>query len=189
MSTKYWLPCSCGEKVIVGPAQTGERIVCRCGKSLDVPVAREEVLRLEPVAEEAAQSSPAQPSGRKLVGAWGRREAFILLGTVVTVVALALVGFLYLTWPRLRPVEQLGPTQTYGLWLELQRGVNRYPSEFDRQFAKWTIIYRYWMIAAVAAAVTGLLLTLSAFIFFRPTRVRADQVRRRRVPRGPPPAS
>lgn len=179
MSAKYLLPCPCGEKIVVGLPQAGSSVVCRCGQSLVVP-ASDEIVRLEPVEVLAKE-------GRKLVHAWGRREGCIFLGAFLTVVSLLLLGFLYLTWPRLRPIDELSPVASYQLWLQLQRGVNRYPSNMERNFARLVVMYRYWMILGYCALGAGLLLTLSAFIFFRPTRVRAEELKRvRRAPRAPP---
>ena len=40
MANLYFLPCDCGQKVRVGPAQAGQAVACGCGKKLSVPTLR-----------------------------------------------------------------------------------------------------------------------------------------------------
>jgi hypothetical protein len=40
MSQQFLLPCSCGQKLVVSPAQAGGQVGCGCGKSLAVPTLR-----------------------------------------------------------------------------------------------------------------------------------------------------
>jgi hypothetical protein len=40
MANLYFLPCECGQKIRVGPAQAGQAVACGCGKKLSVPTLR-----------------------------------------------------------------------------------------------------------------------------------------------------
>jgi hypothetical protein len=90
MSAQYYLPCSCGQKVRVEPAQAGGSVTCACGKTLHVPTLRGlKQLELAPHAEGGAR----QPSRRQ----WSPiRGAMFSSGLLVLVGSLLVLGYTYL---------------------------------------------------------------------------------------------
>jgi hypothetical protein len=66
MTQQFLLPCTCGQKVRVGPAQAGGRVACGCGQNVAVPT-----LRGLRNLEEAPASGPAvtSPGWSRLHGA------------------------------------------------------------------------------------------------------------------------
>jgi hypothetical protein len=88
MSAQYLLPCSCGQKVRVEPAQAGGQVACACGASLHVPTLRG--LRQLEVA-------PPDKSTRNAGRQWGPvRGAMFSIGLLVTVISLLVLGYTYL---------------------------------------------------------------------------------------------
>jgi hypothetical protein len=65
MSQQYLLPCACGQKLRVAPAQAGGQVTCACGQSLAVPTLRG-LKALEPARD--ASSAPAAPGWSTLHG-------------------------------------------------------------------------------------------------------------------------
>jgi hypothetical protein len=83
MSQQFLLPCACGQKVRVEPAQAGGRVSCRCGQSLTVPTLRG-LRELEPAKELApAKAAPG----------WSRiHGAIFALSLLVAGSGLAVIG-------------------------------------------------------------------------------------------------
>jgi len=90
MSAQYFLPCSCGQKVRVEPAQAGGQVACSCGKSLNVPTLRGlKQLELAPPDQASARRSAA--------GKWGPvRGAMFSIGLLVSVVSVLVLAYTYL---------------------------------------------------------------------------------------------
>jgi hypothetical protein len=82
MSAQYLLPCSCGQKVRVEPAQAGGQVACACGANLNVPTLRGlKQLEIAPPDEAAVRRS----AGRQ----WGPvRGAMFSIGLLVVVISL-----------------------------------------------------------------------------------------------------
>ena len=89
MRTRYLLPCSCGQKIPIEPRQAGEVISCDCGASQNAPTMRE-MTRLEEAAPDPTAGEAAT---------WGVRQAIVLLGGIMLVVAIVPAVFLYLEFP------------------------------------------------------------------------------------------
>ncbi len=89
MSAQYYLPCSCGQKVRVEPAQAGGSATCACGTTLHVPTLRGLAqLEIAPPDEERVRRPARQ---------WSPvRGALFSSGLVVVVGALLLLGYTYL---------------------------------------------------------------------------------------------
>jgi hypothetical protein len=84
---QYLLPCSCGEKVRVEPAQAGGLVACTCGQSLTVPTLR---------GLRALEEAPADVANLRGGRRWGPVQgALFSIGLVVTVVALAVVTYTF----------------------------------------------------------------------------------------------
>jgi hypothetical protein len=60
MANLYFLPCDCGQKIKVGPAQAGQAVTCDCGKKLSVPTLRG-LRELEAVPVDASAAGGKRP--------------------------------------------------------------------------------------------------------------------------------
>ncbi len=145
MSTKYLLPCSCGEKTAVETSQAGQDIPCRCGKTLRVPT-MQGIRRLEPHFDPVDESK-ARPAG-------GPALALALLGLLLLAVGAA---WMYHTHNTRRPafydVDSLSPWGTWLMWQDLRDGV-QLPEYTESPFVQGERIYRRYM--TLGAVVTGL---------------------------------
>lgn len=163
MSTKYLLPCRCGQQIAIEPRQAGETVVCPCGESLHVPRMLE-IMALEPVPVE----SVPQPSG---VG-WGWRQGIKLFGIVLLVLA-TILGAVALTkrpvsrYAGLSPEEiqlnahTLTPSQTWDQWQWAKRGLDR---QTDTIYAGKMKSYRVWQAATIVLALAGVGLIAAGMI-------------------------
>jgi hypothetical protein len=90
MSAQYLLPCSCGQKVRVEPAQAGGQVACACGANLNVPTLRGlRQLEVAPTDDATIRRS----TGRQ----WGPvRGAMFSIGLLVVVVSLLVLAYTYL---------------------------------------------------------------------------------------------
>jgi hypothetical protein len=79
---KYLLPCQCGQQSAVDTSQAGQRIVCGCGNTLDVPTIRG-LRQLPPAATES-------PRGRPRWTPW--QGALFVSGLLIAVGGAAIAG-------------------------------------------------------------------------------------------------
>ncbi len=154
MSSKYLLPCRCGQQIAIEPRQAGETVVCRCGATLPTPRMLE-IMALEPVP---AESDPP-PSG---VG-WGWRQRTKLLGVILLSATIIAGVMLLLSRPvsrfeGLSPEEvqrnahKLTPSQTWDQWQFYKRGLDR---RTDTVYARKMKSYRVWLAATGVLALAG----------------------------------
>src|SRR5262245_31832272 len=82
MSQQYLLPCGCGQKVRIEPAQAGGRVSCGCGQSLAVPTLRG-LRSLEIAPAQVEKSTPG----------WSRTHGVVFaVSLLVAAAGLAMVG-------------------------------------------------------------------------------------------------
>jgi len=156
VSTKYLLPCSCGEKIPVRSTQAGETVRCACGAELEVPTMQEVTL--------LQKAEPAPDAGHaRSATSWGRREGWMLFGTILLIVSLGFAGYLQWSMPRFREVDTLTPLGTWVLWQELRLGANRDPSPVAKMFAERLAANRHWLKVNLVLAGVGVLITAGAF--------------------------
>ena len=154
--TTYLLPCPCGKEIAVSPTQAGFTTRCTCGAELQVPPLREMVqLQQAPTSATAARKAT-----------WGRRESLIMLGAVVTVAALGLAFYLQLTRPRLADTDSMSLVQTWVLWQELRRGVDRNRSPLEEQYVEALKVNRLSLSATLVLAAAGAI--LMAVMYLKP---------------------
>jgi hypothetical protein len=164
MSVRYRLPCPCGRTVPVRPSQAGDSVVCECGESLEVPTLRE-LRRLD-------RWNPPSAGRRRRGPVWGRRQVWISVGLIVTLIGLSHGLFLLWTWPRPADVETLSPLETWALWQELRLGANRFPSPAAREAATRELSSQVWSVFALVVTAVGVLTMGGAYVLIRPTRAR-----------------
>jgi hypothetical protein len=159
---QFLVPCSCGQKLIVGANQAGELIHCRCGKTIEVPTLRE-LNRLERVVDRRAAPPPAT---------WNKRKGLILLGVVIAVGALATAGFLELRRPPpmeaallKRRVDHMTPAQAWGQWMQLSAGISQPLSPvqayyLDQNKIAWNNWTNFFIASLSLAGIGALLLVI-----------------------------
>jgi hypothetical protein len=86
---KYLLPCpACGQKLAVSSAQSGQSVLCSCGRSQDVPTLRD-LRQLEQATDgDAPQSS------------WNRRKGLVFLGCTIMAICALVAGWFVTKLPR-----------------------------------------------------------------------------------------
>jgi hypothetical protein len=170
MTTEYLLPCVCGRKLRVNTTQAGETVQCMCGTRLTVSNLRE-LSNLE--------LAPSKTTGRKSrKRPWTKRQGWILLGAILAAAAIALLGFLDLTRPRLADLESLSLFQVWAIWQDLRRGPDRNFSPDELRFLESLGIRRFWKTALTGTAAAGIILMALAYAIPGP------QSPRRLDPRG-----
>jgi len=91
---KFYLPCECGESVVIEPRQAGQTASCECGASLAIPKFRD-ISKLKPVEEtqqQAARWSPLQ--GAMFAG-----------GIVIFILAASAAGYFFWEASRYNPTR------------------------------------------------------------------------------------
>lgn len=171
---QYLLPCSCGQKVPVEPAQAGGQVACPCGQSLSVPTLR--ALRsLEPAGPEVATTRRAKG------GKWSRTQgAMFSIGLAVAVISLAIVAYTSFMFVQATPftrdytpelselsaqeVDQLTALETYDEFVKMSSeglGVIGTPPwvHFKKVVAEQKVV----MIGSGIAAALGILAVVASF--------------------------
>ena len=152
MSSKYLLPCRCGQQIAIEPRQAGETVVCRCGTKHQVP-SMLEIKALEPAPVESTVPRPAE--------AWGWRQLLRLVG--VMLLLLAIIFWVLLERPVSkfqvmspeevqRNAHKLTPSKTWDHWQWAKRGLDR---RTDQQYAIKLVRFRIWLAATGVLALAG----------------------------------
>lgn len=189
----YLLPCSCGREIPVSTTQAGEEVTCECGTRLEAPTMRGMTLlkRSDPQSirgglkrSQSGEKGRTRGSAAKTpTSSWGGRQRVLLVGTVITIVGLALAIFFHVTRPRLAPIESLAPYTTWQLWHDLRTGVDRRP-QWEEYYLEGVAIRQRWVV--VASTIGGIGVLIMACSMLVPSR--PSQRRRSRLgpkPRGP----
>ena len=154
MSAKYLLPCRCGQQIPVEPRQAGQKVVCSCGATMQVPRLLE-IMALEPAPDES-NAPPAAAS-------WGWRQRTKLLGSILLSVAVLAAVLLLMNRPIsrfqevspeevLRNAHKMTPTETWNYWQWAKQGLDR---RTDQQHAAAVVRFRIWLAATAIVALTG----------------------------------
>ena len=154
MSAKYLLPCRCGQQIPVEPRQAGQKVVCSCGATMQVPRLLE-IMALEP--------APDESKTRPTAASWGWRQRTKLLGVILLSIAVVAAGLLLMNRPVsrfdvvspeevLRNAHQMTPTETWNYWQWAKQGLDR---RIDQEHAAAVVRFRIWLAASAVAALTG----------------------------------
>ena len=187
MATTYLLACNCGKKLPVEAPQAGQMVRCACGESLEVPTIRG-LAKLE----RAEQPAPTKTGPR-----WGPREGLLLLGVVISVLALMTAGVLHVRKYQVagkftipdntftderaeqirQAVDKLSPAQAWNEWEILRSGIRRRQTRAEaerdelllaRQAA--TDAYTPWIIVTYAILALGVIVVAVPLLFMSPAR-------------------
>jgi hypothetical protein len=167
VTLKYVLPCPCGAETAVEPRQAGETIQCSCGSTLQIPTMRE-IIALETAPLESASSQPP-------AAAWGMSHRLILLGTTVSVLAIAVGIVLYVHRPVSRfggidpeeirrSAQQMSPWYAWEVWETMKQGLDR---RTDRQYEMGLVYFRVWEGVVAVAALIGIALIIAGVVTAR----------------------
>jgi len=107
------------------------------------------------VQMERTQSTAGVPPA---TSAWSKRKGWILLGAIVTFVALGLATYLQATRPKRKDVETLPPVATWALWQDLRKGPNRHLYPTEKEYIDALHINRCWLYVTVTLTGVGSLL-------------------------------
>lgn len=160
----YLLPCECGKKTPISPAQAGDRIPCECGAVLEAPTLRE-MRQLE--TDEAATDRQATAAT-----AWSVRHGALTAGLMLAAL-LAGVGLWFKATDPPPPegfnttrsmavmetgLERMTPTEGYQRWVNLYQPMRRFDQLQDPREAALRVeltkrrLIRYAFFGAAAAA-------------------------------------
>lgn len=177
MSQHYLLPCSCGQKLRVAPAQAGGQVTCGCGQNLTVPTLRG--LRELPIAPPEAVVKPAP--------GWSTTHGIFFSGGIVLAIAgIALIAFHVLRYSQFvgstvdfsddvvaahtAEVDQMSPVQLLEEWTKVSsEGLGEKmtpPWEIAKQMIAANL---FWIKAGGAAIILGILMTVLSLFVGRPS--------------------
>lgn len=168
--SKYRLPCTCGQSVVVETTQAGETVSCQCGRTLEVPTLRA-LRQLEPAVEDG----PARPTR----DTWSIRQGILFgIGLVVLLAGAITAGLSYYQRSQVdtfmpseeiidqwvREVDQWPAERLWAFWVEVRD--DKLPPVLSphmqrvshaRQLMRFT-----W--SGIAVSVLGLIVVVSALL-------------------------
>lgn len=155
MATRHLFVCPCGQKTSVEPSQAGQTLKCTCGAVHTLPTMRQ-ISQLQPDPGPAA--SPA-------ASAWSTRQRFVFLGAVLLGLSLLMAGVIGWNWPvapvpagreRIRAqIDTLSIVQTFGVWTDLLRGLDRRPPPERRAYREAVVWAQRWLMVAGGIGLAG----------------------------------
>ena len=173
MTTKYLLPCTCGEKTAVESTQAGQILRCSCGNTLEVPTLQG-IRRLEQCVDGTDQSGTSSSNRGAVIGA-------ALVGLIIALGGAGFTGWTYTRQPVLIDIDYMTPWDTWLMWHSLREGV-RMPEYANSPFLMAKKEYHQYMTVGIVITVIGILtMVCSAMIAFLNRRSR----RRQMSPRAP----
>lgn len=174
-ATKYLLPCTCGQSVVIDVGQAGQQVTCTCGRTQEAPTMRG--VRALPIAEEA---SAADAKVRESRPAWSSLQGALFgAGFLLAFIALCLAGYNGLVYSQIHVHEPppsaieaadnrfnaLRPHEMFDVYIAARDkgiGPQLTPDYVHAKRAKEH--YRNLMLYSLGGAVAGLALAASAFL-------------------------
>ena len=175
MSQAYLLPCSCGHKVRVTPAQAGGRVKCTCGQSLAVPTLRG-LRGLTPAkSEPAARATPrwtplhgALFSGGLLLAAAGLAVIAYHLWLYAQIGGLAVDRSSEVIAHEAAHIDELSPWQTLDVWWQLaDEGLGEKVTPIWIAAKDRIAQYMRWIALGGGAIIVGAVLVMSSLFVGR----------------------
>ena len=152
----------------VDVGQAGERVECACGATLDVPTLRKLRQQERAAADMEAGQRP-----------WGPRQAVMLLGLAIALVAAAVMSGLWLQRPVAPAVDTpaairrldaemaaITPLESWVIWHDrlLREGLVEYQTPTRIAYRQQRAANRHAIAVALASAAFGLLVFLAAVL-------------------------
>jgi hypothetical protein len=173
----YLLPCPCGQKHRVGPAQAGDSVICSCGNKLAVPTLRG-LRDLEPAPPIASTTAPA---------AWTLAHGIAFSsGLALAAAAIAVLAFFGLRYAQLHfhpvsrdvtkeavayeqeRIDDLTPLAALAEWNEnLKEGLGQPQEPPWVRANKLLAGYKIWINISLIALVTGVVLSSATLALAR----------------------
>jgi hypothetical protein len=175
---QYLLPCSCGEKIRVEPAQAGGLVACSCGQTLTVPTLR----GMRALTEAPADQSVSRRRGDRWRPIQG---VFFTFGLITTLLSLAVVGYTYFMYSQasqlthdLTPeinefegtqIDQLGVMESYEMFSQMrEEGLGEAVLPHWIHFQHVVAEQRIVMLVGTVAAAIGIA-AVAASLFMKRT--------------------
>jgi hypothetical protein len=167
--TRYLLPCECGESLPVEKTQAGQSIVCKCGRSVDIPSLRG--LRELEVCE-AAPQAVARPSWTPTKGTFFAGGIILaIVGTFVAAYGFTMRSFVNTAAPPqeqidawVQEIDDWNASQMWSFWTQArQMGLPPVvsPHVVAARQARWLMQVGY---TGVGLVVTGLVVAVSPLL-------------------------
>lgn len=167
MSTKYLLPCDCGQSIPIETSQAGDFVTCQCGVKLEAPTFRN--IRHLPLAEE--QDATNASSG----GGWGLRQGVITLSLLLTLLFAGLGAYVWANDPVApkgfdpisrsaaisQGLEKMTPVDAYMNWIQHYKPLRQLAEMSDpreqvmRQILAKRAAIRWSLLAVAGACALG----------------------------------
>ena len=175
MPSSYLLPCKCGRKHPVGPAQAGEQMLCDCGNLLAIPTLLE-MRKLEPAHATVADRNATS---------WGVAQRTIVAGIVLCLVGVALVAYFWLRRPQLpddatirrivqQQVEGARPAELVWMWQTMRsEGLQPGRDKAVRSLFEWRRRYNLAIAGSCVVIVAGGVVVVCALAVSRNSRAKA----------------
>ncbi len=170
MTTRYLLPCECGQPIAIERAQAGLAVTCACGRTQTAPTYRE-LLRLSRQEDQAASVRPS--------GEWSPRQGLVFLGLLIAVPA----GFFAVVWHLQPPpeypaytiataanaqfIEQLPVDKLFELWQVYEQGFDSSDDPRVAEYSAWARNVRSWTWVLTAVAAFGVALAVCGWLMPR----------------------
>jgi hypothetical protein len=173
LSTKYLLPCQCGQRLAVEPRQAGETVVCACGRTLEVPT----FLQLKQLEKVVAKAE-----SRRIV--WSHGQRLIFVGTAL-ILGWAIWADYLLYWkgppvnnlsgrsPEFirEAVQQMTPVQTWHQWFALRaQGIDPRLDWQRRDYLGKIAEYKILWIVSAPLILLGAAFVVSGIVVIRNQR-------------------
>ncbi len=173
MPNKYLLPCKCGRKHPVEPAQAGDQLVCNCGDTLPVPTLLE-MRKLEQV-QSANQVGPTS---------WSVKHRTFVIGVVIFLVGTALLAFFWSRRPEPpddatkrrfveRVVQSAPPLELIRMFQAMRNeGLQPGRDKDIKMFFEWRRRYNMAMAGGLGVALAGVVIIGCSLLMSGKVRVR-----------------
>lgn len=148
-------------------AKAGQEVRCACGATLEVPTLQ----GLKALKRAAPETAAPQKS------TWGLRQQLLLVGAVITAIALLLAGYLHWSRPRMLDIDSVSPLHAWHIWQSLRLGLREGAREF-RVFDAMVANYWRWMSVVGVIGALGLLTMAGSLLVPQKKRRKAEGGRR-----------
>jgi len=179
MPSKYLLPCECGRKHPVEPAQAGERTLCQCGEWLVIPTLLE-MRKLEPAHATEVKAGKSS---------WGLTQQLMVAGAVIGLIGVVLTAYFWIRRPKIpddrtirlfvqQQVEAARPAELVWMWQTMRsEGLQPGRDKAVRSLLEWRRRYNLAMAGSCVVILAGGVVVLCALFISKNTGGKAYALR------------